>query len=164
MISPLICLSFVHALQGGAAHIPEHVDQLVKSRLLQQLKNTRPSVDFRFDETFCPEKVTYYFSGDSLVTTSESPLWTKRFEFNLTEILDGRKMDFPFLASTPEEVEAEKNLAASALAFEKPEREKKWIPWVLGSVGLALAAFLISKESASGKANSGPNALRLRSF
>lgn len=153
----ILCLAFVSSLSSTPVFVPEHVERIVKARLLQQLALARTDIEFQFNDSGCPNKVHYHFTGESLVTLgAEHSLWPARLELNLTEILEGKKFDFAFLHLAGE---GPPKPVATLSQSDEP-RKRKWLPWLIAAVGIGAGAYLL--QGRGGGERPGDGGLRLQ--
>lgn len=165
----VFCLALMTQLQAEPVFIPEHVDRLVKSRLLQQLQLQHPEIQAQFGESTCTEKSVYFYTGEALIILpSNTGQWPTRAEFNLTEILDGRKLNFPTLIK-PErgaplsDSTATHNATSAQTVAEVTSPTRKWMPWVVGALGLVAGVTWLAKRGNNPNPPSGAP-LRLKNF
>ncbi len=152
-MQPLLCLVFIQSLAGQSLLIPSQVDQLAKSRILQQIHAKSPQLMASFaDDPTCPEQVKYFYSGDSIVLEGHNSVWDGRTEFSLTDLMDGKSLDLRAL-------KIEKNpssntlpqFAADPLDIQSTPKvtKKKWSSWrplAIAAAGVLIGAFIYSQQ------------------
>ena len=95
MISSL-CLTFV-ASSVVAPAVPVQVRQLAQSRLREQFHANHPDMQLSFDDADCTNRGQYTYTNDSLRLSAEHALWPGTREYGLSDLIEGRKIDFPLM-------------------------------------------------------------------
>lgn len=130
---------------------PAHIQDLLKKRILFQLKQQKPDLQFFFDESTCDVIGSYEYSNETISISSNDK--SMQLYFSYTDILAGKKLE---LDPIQQAIETRANIVAAvhapvlanALSGERDSRSagatvKKWLPWVLGAVGLSLGGWAI---------------------
>ncbi len=158
-----LCFSFAALLHSASSTLPSHVDHLVKKRILQQLSLSDAPLEYRFDDDSCAEKGEYFYSGDSIVLSSTSTHWPSRFEISLTDILDGKKINFSLEQKNRTVTqEARHNFSTDPSLALASESSRKWWLLSLGVAGIVVGGFIISRSGSPSTVTARP--LRLRTF
>lgn len=94
------CIQFL-ALASHAGGPPPQVKQLALREVRRQAEAGNPAVEVHFEEEKCSEKGKYYFDGDALVLESDNPKWGGKREFALADLLEKRRVSFPWYEVPP---------------------------------------------------------------
>lgn len=150
MSSSLLCIAFF-ALNTAKTSVPQSVQKIAKERLQNQFQNTHEGFEVHFDDAHCQQRGTYEFKNDSLsLNSEESPLWTERREYALSDLIEGRKLDFP-IASEPKANPLLKYRSGSELSLAPTARIA--LGALIGGIGGAVGGSLFSPNLASRSTN-----------
>jgi len=144
-IQLIMCLSFLPKIAIDPVHIPLEVRKILKNRIEMQYEKQFANRDVQFDDTKCTDQGTYEFKNQSIVLTAAHEFWQGSQEFNLNNILDGVKLDFPTYESTQSTAKTPSYRSQESVAsldsdyLSQKKRSNKWI-WM----GSAVAASLIT--------------------
>lgn len=144
---------------------PKHIQELLKKRILYQVKQQLPEKQFIFDEPTCDVIGSYDYVNNAvqIKTTDQNT----QLEFAYVDILNGKKLE---LSEITQSIETHENIiaAASTQKLLDPSYQhgpptsqsgiKKWVPWIIVSaIGLSLGGYAIynSMERKGGGANEG---------
>ena len=154
-MNTLLCLCFIQSFAGQNAHIPEQVDQLVKSRIVQQIKARRPEIESTFEKSNCQNQSNYYYTSDSLVLEGHNELWDGKMETSITDIIDGKSLDFHPLKTIPSATAQVAEIPSSNVSSSKSSY-KKWLPLIAVTAGVIVGAFIVNRNSSSDQSSSSP--------
>lgn len=147
---------------------PTHIQELLKKRVLYQIKQQNPDRQFFFDESTCNVVGTYEYIDDSLQIKSNDNSLSLQLPY--TDILNGKKLE---LSALSKNIENKENIVALASSQQNlfgsneistPSAQsgvKKWLPWIIvGAVGLTLGGYAIysSTRDRGGSRESGSSA------
>jgi len=164
----ILCFALILSQNAVEENMPPaHIQDLLKKRVLYQIKQDNPDRQFFFDESTCNVVGTYNYVDDALHIVSQD----KSLDLYLayTDIINGKKLE---LSSLAKNIENKENIVAlattqqdmfgsSAIPLEggtKPSSIKKWLPWIIaGSIGLAVGGYAIysSNRDSGGSRSSG---------
>ena len=130
---------------------PPHIQDLLKKRVLYQIKQASPDKEFFFDDPTCSVVGNYEYSDESLkIFTSDKAV---DLELSYSDILNGKKLELSSLNSA---MDTRSNIVAAATKIYDPVTEKtslsitentgtqKWVPWAIaGAIGLFAGGYLI---------------------
>ncbi|MEZ4813732.1 MAG: hypothetical protein R3A80_00800 [Bdellovibrionota bacterium] len=151
---------------------PKHIQELLKKRILYQIKQQLPDKQFNFDEPTCDVIGSYDYANDAVRISSTDQ--NTQIELPYVDILNGKKLE---LSEITQSIETRENIiaAASTQKLLDPSYQhspptsqsgiKKWVPWIIvGAIGLSLGGYAIynSMERRSGNSNEGSPAKRPR--
>lgn len=155
------------ALENSAP--PPHIQDLLKKRVLYQIKQADPEREFSFDEATCSVVGSYEYSEDALkIFTADKAI---DLEIPYTDILSGKKLE---LTSIHSAIDSRANIVAAATTHYEPiidsstyhtenSGSRKWIPWAIaGAVGLVAGGYLIYQSQERKGGESPPPARRPR--
>lgn len=151
------------ALEDAAP--PPHIQDLLKKRVLYQMKQSTPDKEIYFDDSACSVIGLYEYNDDALrIFTSD-----KSIDLHLpySDVISGKKLE---LSSIENSIETRGNILAAATSQHEPVTERaayeseasgrrKWIPWVVaGAIGLTLGGYAIynSMERKAGNQDQRP--------
>lgn len=147
-----LCLLFITSLQQPI-YVPDHVKNLVQSRITHQWTQTHSDTKIYFDKSpsKCAHKGNYFFSADSIVMNAQNPFWSGRLELGTSELIEGQKIQFPL---NPMEI------AVAKEEFDKAKRNTDTFDWnwkkiAIGVVGASLVSIGAYHGYKSLKKNSG---------
>jgi hypothetical protein len=179
-----LCFALIlNALNEGpeSAAPPIHIQELLKKRILFQLKQKDPNLNFFFDDASCNVVGTYQYTDDSVQIVNNDKSLDLSIPYN--DILEGKKLE---LSQVSQSIETKANIVAlsastvtpskslleankfdSEFTSEKPREAsqfKKWLPWIVGAVGLSVGGIIVynALEKQSGGGSSGEEAKRRR--
>lgn len=148
---------------------PPHIQNLLKKRVLYQVKQSIPDKEFYFDDPTCSVVGTYEYSDDALkISNTDKSI---DLEIAYTDILSGKKLE---LSSIQSSIDTRANIVAAATSEYKPLTEnlnyqgdpphnRKWIPWVIaGAIGLVAGGYVIYNSMERKGGESAPPARRRR--
>lgn len=165
----LLCFALILSQNSVEENLPPlHIQDLLKKRVLYQIKQQNPERQFFFDASTCNVIGTYDYIDDALSIRTHD----KSIELQLayTDILNGKKLE---LSALSQYVDSKENIVALATnqenLFSPPNENfsatsnsglKKWLPWIIvGAVGLTLGGYAIySSNRDSGGSRSGGSA------
>lgn len=130
---------------------PPHIENLIKNRILHQLKKEDLDLQLYFDAPQCETIGTYEYKENYLFISSNDHQLTAHLEYS--SVIEGKSLD---LDSIKQLIQNKKNISAliqNQTQDEKPT-QRKWIPWVLGSLALGLTGALIYNSSSTKKESS----------
>jgi hypothetical protein len=138
----LLCLSFMQAPGTSTLQVPRNVDEIVKKRVEKQVENQNPEIDLRFDDSNCEQKAQYLYTVDSLRLEGDNSLWSGSFEASISDLLDGKRFEFPLVA----EHESEQEQPA---AEEKTKTHSSWLVPSLAAMGVGVLTFFAARHFSS---------------
>jgi hypothetical protein len=154
-----LCLAFIINQSANEVHSPPiHIQSLIKKRIIHQLKQQDLDLQIYFDSEQCETIGTYQYMDSSLVISSINNQSQAVLDYG--SILEGKSLE---LNSIKEMIQKKKNIEALVLT-QNPEsqvKNKKWLPWVIGSALLGLGGTLIY-HSGSEKQSPAPRVRRFR--
>jgi len=148
-MNALLCLCIIQSFTGHNAHIPEQVDELVKARVVQQIKARRPDLEVTFGVSTCPTRVNYFYTADSLILESKNELWNGRSAISLTDLIDGKSVELhplQTLADLNSSMKAEAFAAGSSLKNKESAPRRRWLPWAAITLGAVIVGALVSRN------------------
>ncbi|MBS1984422.1 MAG: hypothetical protein JST16_09625 [Bdellovibrionales bacterium] len=89
-----VCLAFLSTTGHAPAHLPAQVVAQTQATVRKQFTEQHPDVEIKFDAPDCPLHGTYEYTTETLVLESSADLWPGRREYSLTDLLDGKKLEF----------------------------------------------------------------------
>jgi hypothetical protein len=171
-----LCFALIFNTLGNheeSALPPSHIQDLLKKRILFQLKQQSPDMPFYFDDPSCTVVGKYEYDGEAVRIISEDKSIDLHFAYS--DILEGKKLELTQLSQS---IETKQNILAATSGKsllneqENSNKEtvfgngsatgvKKWLPWVVGAAVLSLGGWAIySAVDKSG--SSGESARRRR--
>lgn len=136
-----LCFALLLAQQNKEALTPPiHIQELIKKRVLHQLKQEDLDLPFYFDNSQCETLGSYEYAENFFQIAS--PKLKQDLHLEYSNIIEGKTLD---LEGIKELIENKKNLALlSTQAFEEKKAQKNsWLPWIIGGAAMGLGALLI---------------------
>jgi hypothetical protein len=140
---------------------PKHIQDLLKNRVLHQIKQGNPDLMFNFDDPTCTVIGSYNYIDESLEISSNDKSIQLKLPFS--DILEGRTLE---LNSIGQLIEAKENVIAAHTTLENEGNSsqiKKWLPWVAGAVGLGIGGIVFYNSMGRGSGDGG-NSRGTRSY
>jgi hypothetical protein len=144
-----MCLSFMPKLAIDPIFVPMEVRKIIKNRIEAQYKSQFPNRDLRFDDSSCSDTGSYEFRNQSLTLIASHEFWQGSQEYQLNNILDGIKLEFPTYESNPVEKNNTKKMSQTTLSLNQEYEQdrkshNKWY-WIGGVALTAIAGGLFMK-------------------
>ena len=119
---------------------PLHIQELIKKRILHQLKQEDLDLLIYFDNSQCEVLGSYEYTENFFQIAS--PNLKQEVHLEYSSLIEGKTLN---LESIKELIENKKNLALlSTPSFEKNEVNKNsWLPWVIGGTIVGIGALFI---------------------
>ncbi len=146
---------------------PTHIQDLLKKKILYQIKQQNPDLQFYFDEATCNVLGSYDYVNESVEISSNDKSLALSLSYN--DILEGRKLE---LSQLSQAIEAKNNVLLAgatqnsfdASASDSPtgSQLKRWLPWVVGAVGLSLGGWAVYNSLDRNESPSQPRSRRSR--
>lgn len=89
-----LCLAFLSVTGQAPMHLPAQVITQTQATVRKQFAEQHPGVEIKFDAQDCPLHGTYQYTTEALVMESSAELWSGRREYSLSDLLDGKKLEF----------------------------------------------------------------------
>lgn len=135
---------------------PKHIQELLKKRVLHQIKQGNPDLMFNFDEPTCTVVGTYNFANENLEISSNDKSVDLKLPY--TDVLEGRTLE---LGSIGNLIETKQNVIAAHETMELTggteagSKFKKWLPWIAGVAGLAIGGVVLYNSMNRGGGSGG---------
>ena len=84
-----------------AVPVPESVVTLAREQVRTQYENRHPGTRLTFDEPGCAQQGQYEFGTETLKLRAEHRLWPGEREYALSDLLDGKRIEFPLPDAPP---------------------------------------------------------------
>jgi hypothetical protein len=166
----ILCFALIlsqAALEEAAP--PPHIQELLKKRVLYQIKQIAPERDFFFDDSTCSVVGLYEYNDDALRIFTHD----KAIDLHLpySDVLSGKKLE---LSAINASIDTRANIIAAVTSEHDPITEKsvervetngnrKWLPWIIvGAAGLALGGYAVYKSGERKGGETPPPARRPR--
>ena len=136
-----LCFALLLAQQTKEVfHPPLHIQELIKKRILHQLKQEDLDLLIYFDNSQCEVLGSYEYTENFFQIASPSLKQEVHLEYST--LIEGKTLN---LESIKELIENKKNLALlSTPSLEKNEVNKtSWLTWIIGGAAMGLGALLI---------------------
>lgn len=127
---------------------PQNVQSLVKDRIKSQYEIQNPGLKLDFDTSDCKTQGEYSFGMQTISLESNSFNWQGKKIFQIGDILDGVKLEFPII-NQKSAAKKEKSWDEPFLhdRFKSPHPQNRALLWILGAVTLTTAGILIANQS-----------------
>ncbi|MEI7440046.1 MAG: hypothetical protein WCK43_00255 [bacterium] len=142
----LLCFAFLLSQNPKEDLAPPlHIQDLIKNRILHQLKHDDLDLKIYFDNTQCETIGTYSYLDNAVKLSSLDEKAKAHLEYS--HILEGKSLDLNFIKKL---IENKKNIAALTVSKGQEElpQKKNWLPWVLGSAAIGLGGILLYQSRA----------------
>ncbi len=90
----ITCISFILAAQLNQNTPPNHVQEIVQSRIKVQFENSNPDLDLKWNDHSCVYQGSYFYSEDAVELRADHAYWVGQAQYDLSILLDGRKISF----------------------------------------------------------------------
>lgn len=128
---------------------PTHIQELLKKRILYQIKQQNQKRAFYFDEATCDVVGTYDYTGEAVEISSTDKKLDLKLPYN--DILEGKQLEISGLSTLIDTRENIVVAASSENSFKESSRPstttgaqvKRWLPWVVGAIGLSLGGWAL---------------------
>jgi hypothetical protein len=168
-----LCLAlFLSQHSPKEALPPEHIQDLVKKRILYQHQQAAPQAKLHFDKDECQNIGSYTYMDEEVLLHSNDNSMELRYSF--VDLIEGRKLEVsPLVSLTNTHANKKLDLEPNAqtiiqstllerhTSLESPKESessynyKKWLPYVVGAVGLSLGGWALYNSTQRGRGGGG---------
>jgi len=130
---------------------PKHIQDLLKNRILYQIKQESPDLALFFDDPSCSTVASYEYVNEAFHIQANDKSIDLTLAYN--DILEGKKLELSQISNAirvkENIVEAglgtsnNKNLNSSLMRTDSSSTFKKWLPWIIGAVALSAGGIAI---------------------
>lgn len=156
MNTTIICLAFLQMTGTTRLHIPQHIDSMIKTKIIHQFQSHYAKAELKFDNEACPNKGHYWYSANGFVMEANHEHWNGRLENTVSDILDGQKIPFVQNVIGPLSQEPSPNALETVLAahtehqaeqkISQRKENTKWIAWTLASAAVVTGGYFLYKN------------------
>jgi hypothetical protein len=137
----VLCFSLLLTQQSREALTPPlHIQELIKKRILHQLKQEDLDLNLYFDNAQCEVLGNYQYTENFFQVSSSSLKQEVQLEYS--NIIEGRKLN---LENIKELIENKKTLAllSTKSITQKNSNKKSWLPWIIGGAVIAIGTLFL---------------------
>lgn len=136
----LLCLAFLSANPTEAP--PENISSLLKQRLQHQWSQHRPEIALEFTQDSCSHTGQITYHENYMELTADHSAWRGTLPISYQDLLDGKALQFSTVSPLSKNIKV-----PSYQKNHEPRSNRKWLPWVLATVGVGVTATLIHQRN-----------------